>query len=189
MRPFSDAGPPPSQPSPAPAPSALGAWFDELREGLAFQTAGRTVTEADIVFFSALTGDWHPQHSDATYAAASHFGERIAHGMLVLSYAVGLVPLDPEKVVALRRIADATFKAPVRTGDTIAVEARILGLKPVDASIGLVRTGWTIRNQHGRTVARLTVETLWRTSPVGASSSNGSHDGGRPGGVRRGSES
>lgn len=189
MRPLSEAASAPPPTSSAPPPGALDAWFDALREGLSFRTAGRTVTEADIVFFSALTGDWHPQHSDATYAATSHFGERIAHGMLVLSYAVGLVPLDPAKVVALRRIADATFKAPVRIGDTIAVEARILGLKPIDESVGLVRSGWTIRNQHGRTVARLTVETLWRTSSAGASSANGGPAEGATGPAGRRSES
>ena len=48
-----------------------------------------------MVAFSALTGDWHPQHSDAVWAADSAFGERIAHGMLIVSFAVGLVDFDP----------------------------------------------------------------------------------------------
>ncbi len=86
---------------------------------------GRTITETDIVAFSALTGDHHPQHTDAQWAAETPFGGRVAHGMLVLSYAVGLVPLDPERVVALRRIEDAVFKRPVRIGDTIRVEAKL----------------------------------------------------------------
>ena len=66
--------------------------FDRLETGLAVTTRGRTITESDLVSFSALTGDWHPQHADASWAAESPFGERIAHGMLVLSYAVGLLP-------------------------------------------------------------------------------------------------
>ena len=86
--------------------------FEELEAGQAFSTRGRTVTEADVVGFAALTGDWHPQHTDAEWAAGSRFGERIAHGLLVLSYAAGLVPLDPERVVALRRVGDAVFKQP-----------------------------------------------------------------------------
>ena len=71
--------------------------FDRLETGLAVTTRGRTITESDLVSFSALTGDWHPQHADASWAAESTFGERIAHGMLVLSYAVGLLPIDPAR--------------------------------------------------------------------------------------------
>ena len=59
---------------------------------------------------------------DADWAAGSRFGEQIAHGLLVLSFAVGLLPLDPERVVALRRVGDAVFKQPVKIGDTVHVE-------------------------------------------------------------------
>jgi acyl dehydratase len=58
---------------------ALAAPFEELVEGPTFETRGRTITEADVVSFSALTGDGHPQHADAAWAARSAFGERIAH--------------------------------------------------------------------------------------------------------------
>ncbi len=103
--------------------------FDALAEGDSFATRGRTVTEADVVAFSALTGDWHPQHADAVWAASSSFGERIAHGMLVLSFALGLVEFDPDRVVALRGLTRATFKAPVRIGDTIRAEASVASLR------------------------------------------------------------
>src|ERR671927_1519986 len=103
-------------------PSLFSSGFDELTEGARFTTRGRTVSEADVVAFAGLTGDYHPQHTDAEWSAQGPFGERIAHGMLVLSYAAGLVPFDPERVVALRRVGDAVFKAPVRLGDTIHVE-------------------------------------------------------------------
>ena len=136
--------------------------FDLLREGDAFVTRGRTITEADVVAFAALTGDRHPQHSDAVWAEAGPFGERIAHGMLVLSYAVGLVPLDPDRVVALRRVADAVFKQPVRFGDTIHVDGRIGTLRPVDDALGLVECVWRVLNQHGRLTVRVSVEVLWR---------------------------
>ena len=91
--------------------------FDRLEEGARFASRGRTITESDLVSFSALTGDWHPQHADADWAAASQFGERIAHGMLVLSYAIGLLPIDPDRVVALRGIRGVIFKRPVPIGD------------------------------------------------------------------------
>jgi 3-hydroxybutyryl-CoA dehydratase len=142
--------------------------FDALEGGERFVTRGRTITEADIVQFATLTGDMHPQHTDASWAAESRFGERIAHGMLVMSYAIGLVPLDPERVVALRRVTDVVFKHPVYIGDTIHVDGRIESLKPVDASHGLVEALWKIVTQRGRTVARARVELLWRRSPVSA---------------------
>ncbi len=83
---------------------------------------GRTVTEADVAMFAGLTGDFHPQHVDAEWAAQSPFGERIAHGLLVLSLAAGMVDFDPEEVIALRRVRDVVFKRPVKLGDTIRVE-------------------------------------------------------------------
>lgn len=146
--------------------------FDSLEGGERFVTRGRTITEADIVQFATLSGDMHPQHTDAAWSAESRFGERIAHGMLVMSYAVGLVPLDPERVVALRRISDLVFKHPVYIGDTIHVDGHIESLKPVDDSHGLVDAQWRIVTQRGRTVARARVELLWRRSPVGAELAN-----------------
>jgi len=136
--------------------------FERLAEGATFETRGRTVTEADVVAFAAQTGDWHPQHADAEWARDSAFGERIAHGMLVLSYAVGLVEFDPDRVVALRRVADAVFKRPVRLGDTIRVRGVVTGLDPVSDDAGLVTLAWTIVNQEGKTVVRARVEVVWR---------------------------
>lgn len=140
--------------------------FEQLAVGHEFVSRGRTVTEADVVGFSALTGDWHPQHADAQWAASSAFGERIAHGMLVVSFAVGLVAFDPERVVALRRIADATFKRPVRLGDTIRVAGAIAELRELDDATGLVGLAWKILNQDGQTVCRARVEVLWRRDGV-----------------------
>ena len=123
---------------------------------------GRTITEADVVAFSALTGDWHPQHSDATWAAQSAFGERIAHGMLVVSFAVGLVDFDPERVIALRRVRDVVFKRPVRLGDTIHVEGDEAERREVDGSTALVTWNWRIVNQDNELVCRVVIEALQR---------------------------
>jgi 3-hydroxybutyryl-CoA dehydratase len=144
------------------AEAALSAAFDQLQEGQAFGSRGRTITETDLVSFSSLTGDWHPQHGDAAWAAESPFGERVAHGMLVLSYAVGLLALDPERVVALRGIREATFKRPVLIGDTIHVDGRIERLRALDASTGLVGCECRILNQEGRLVTRAKLDVVWR---------------------------
>jgi acyl dehydratase len=134
--------------------------FDDLAPGLRFTTRGRTVTEADVVGFAGLTGDFHPQHVDAAWSEGSVFGERIAHGMLVLSMGAGLVPFDPERVVALRRVRDVVFKRPVRFGDTITVDGQVKALSELDEATGLVSVALSIC-VAGRTVARATVDVIW----------------------------
>jgi 3-hydroxybutyryl-CoA dehydratase len=140
--------------------------FDSLAPGERFTTEGRTVGEADIAAFAALTGDVHPQHVDADWAAESRFGERIAHGLLVLSFAAGSMPFDPDRVVALRRVGDAVFKQPVRIGDTVHVEGELVGTRPIDDSTGLVECRWRVVNQHGRLVLLASVELVWRRAAV-----------------------
>jgi acyl dehydratase len=136
--------------------------FDRLSIGQRFRSGRRTVRDTDLIVFSALTGDWHPQHCDPEWAARSPFGERIAHGMLTLSLAVGLVPLDPELVLALRRIGDVVFKRPVRLGESVCVEGEVASLAPIDEQAGLVGFSWAIRNQDDALVCRARVEVLWR---------------------------
>jgi 3-hydroxybutyryl-CoA dehydratase len=127
-----------------------------------FTSRARTVTEADVVAFAALTGDYHPQHTDAVWAADSAFGERIAHGMLVMSFAVGLVAFDPAQVVALRRLREVVFKRPVRLGDTIRVEGTEAERRTVDDETALVTWNWRIVNQDDELVCRATIEALVR---------------------------
>lgn len=154
--------------------------FEELSVGQRFHSGERAVRDTDVIVFSALTGDWHPQHCDPEWAAASPFGERIAHGMLILSLAVGLVPLDPERVLALRRVSDVVFKRPVRLEDAIHVAGEIAALRPIDASsphrpgtgkgerAGIVDFSWQIRNQHEALVARAGVQVLWACGQTAA---------------------
>src|SRR4029453_10200238 len=120
--------------------------FRELTVDDRFETAGRTVREPDILQFADLTGDAHPQHIDPDWAAGSRFGEQIAHGLLVLSFAVGLLPLASERVVALRRVGDAVFKQPVKVGDTLHVEGEISGTRGLDPEHGLVEARIRIVN-------------------------------------------
>jgi len=127
-----------------------------------FVTPSRTIGEEDIMSFAELTGDMHPQHTDAAWAAGSRFGERIAHGLLVESCAVGLVRFDPERVVALRRIGDAVFKLPVKIGDTVHVEGQVVGGRELDDETELVEHRWKVVNQDGRMVLRMNVEVVCR---------------------------
>jgi 3-hydroxybutyryl-CoA dehydratase len=127
-----------------------------------FTTATRQVRESDILEFAGLTGDSHPQHVDPDWASESRFGEQIAHGLLVVSFAIGLMRLDPERVVALRRVRDAVFKQPVKIGDSVRVEGNIASVRRVDDEHELVETELRVLNQDDRLVARLRVELLCR---------------------------
>jgi 3-hydroxybutyryl-CoA dehydratase len=136
--------------------------FDDLAVGQAFTTPERRVSQDDVDAFAALSGDTHPQHVDAAWAARSPFGERIAHGLLVVSVAAGLVPFDPERVIALRRVGDVVFKRPVRPGDAIRVSGRIDALRTIDDDAGLVTLAWRVLDQDDRLVCKATVDVLWR---------------------------
>jgi acyl dehydratase len=141
---------------------ALSQDFDRLPLGASFRSQGRTITETDLVSFSALTGDHHPLHTDAEWASESEFSGRIAHGMLLLSYCVGLVPLDPDHVLALRGFERVAFKRPVRIGDTIRVEGEVESKLELDALTGLVVFAWKVVNQRSEVVALAKVRVVWR---------------------------
>jgi 3-hydroxybutyryl-CoA dehydratase len=130
--------------------------------GERFTTEARPVRESDILDFASLSGDLHPQHVDPDWAGESRFGEQIAHGLLVLSFAIGLLRLDPERVVALRRVRDAVFKQPVKIGDTLRVEGRIASTRGVDDEHELVESHLRILNQDDRLVALVKAELLCR---------------------------
>jgi acyl dehydratase len=136
--------------------------FDGLELGGRFRSPGRTITETDIVSFASLTGDCHPLHTDVEWAAESEFNGRIAHGMLLLSYCVGLVPLDPAHVLALRGFERVAFKRPVRIGDTIHVEGELESKKVLDDATGLVVFAWKIVNQRSEVVTLAKVRVVWR---------------------------
>jgi len=132
--------------------------IDKLVPGATFRTAERLVSQADVDAFARLTGDAHPQHVDEDWAAGSLFGERVAHGLLVLSAAAGLVPFDPERVVALRRVTDVVFKRPVRAGDSILVVGEIAAIR----APSLVSTRWRVVGADGHLRAAAKVEVVWR---------------------------
>ena len=97
-----------------------GLYFEDFEVGVKLRTAGRTITEADIVAFAGLSGDFNQIHTNAEYAAADTFGRRVAHGLLVQSIATGLAVQSGviEGTVLAFRELDAKFSLPVFIGDT-----------------------------------------------------------------------
>jgi acyl dehydratase len=107
--------------------------FEDLHVGMAFRSPGRTITDADLVAFAGLTGDYSELHTSDVYAKNSQFGRRVAHGMLGLAYAHGLMWARTgelrETAVAFLGISDWRFLEPIFVGDTIFVNYRISELR------------------------------------------------------------
>lgn len=136
-------------------------WFDAIAVGDRHTSRTRTITETDIVSFAMFSGDWHPIHVDVGYAAAdARFGERIAHGALVVSVALGLVTFWPPAMKAFYGIDRLRFVEPTRIGDTLHVDTEVLDVAPHGADSGVVTSGFLVRNQHGHDVVAATLKTL-----------------------------
>ena len=149
--------------------------FEDLQIGHSLLTHRRTVTEADLVLFGGLSGDYFYMHFDELAAKASAFGRRIAHGYFVLSAAAGLfVHPSPGPVLANYGIDSLRFIKPVGIGDTI--QARLTckrkidrpARKPGEAGQGVVAWDVAVRNQDGELVASYDILTLVqkRTDPI-----------------------
>jgi 3-hydroxybutyryl-CoA dehydratase len=109
-----------------------GLFFEDFQSGQKVTSAGRTVTEHDVVTFAGLSGDFNQIHTDAEFAKSTPFGQRISHGILGLAIASGLAVqtgiLGPN-VIAFREIDEWKFVKPVFFGDTIHVEMEVTEAK------------------------------------------------------------
>jgi acyl dehydratase len=108
-------------------------YYEDVEVGSVFHTLRRTVTETDLVNFAGVSGDFNPLHMDAEYAKESLFGQRVAHGILVLGIATGLrqgIGLFDGTLMGLLELRDWRFLAPVFIGDTVRVETEVTDLRP-----------------------------------------------------------
>lgn len=146
-----------------------GRYFEEFAEGERVITAGRTVTEGDIVRFAGLSGDFNQIHTDAAYAAEGLFGERVAHGLLVLSIATGLAVqtgIIEGTVLAFREL-EWKFSRPVMIGDTVHAEVEIVETKALPRlGGGNVRMKVSVVNQRGEVVHRGHWDMLVQSRPA-----------------------
>ena len=133
-------------------------YFEDYTLGEVFVSPGRTITETDIVLFSAFTGDWHPLHTDVEYAAKTPFKERIAHGMLslvvgmALLFRLGPYVVLPKSFIAFYGMENVRFTGPVKIGDTIHCEMTIKSLAEKDAKRGIIEAENVIKNQRDQEV-------------------------------------
>jgi acyl dehydratase len=126
-------------------------WFEDFRVGQAYDTGARQVTQADVEAFAAVSGDRNPLHLDEAYAAATPFGGRIAHGVLGLAVATGLLNqlgLTRGTLVALLGVR-WDFRAPLRPGDVVRARLRVAETKPSrKGGRGVVRLAVALVNER-----------------------------------------
>lgn len=154
--------------SPLP-PEVRGMWFEEFEVGQKIVTAGRTVTEADIVSFAGLSGDFNQIHTDAAFSKDQPFGQRVAHGLLGLSIASGLAVqtgVMEGTVLAFREVNAWKFSKPIYIGDTIRVVLTIKETKAMPRlGGGIVVIELDVQNQDDDTVMKGTWTVLIHSKP------------------------
>jgi acyl dehydratase len=149
-------------------------YFDDFTLGEVMITRGRTIDAADLSVFAGLTGDHYPLHTDEEYAKSSRFETRIAHGPFTFSVAVGLVALSNfygNSIVALVEISSLRALKPVVPGDTVHVQAEVVGLKPGNKpKYGEITVNYSVRNQRDEEVMSFLQVMLARRRVGGESS-------------------
>lgn len=129
--------------------------YEDLAPGRTFETAARTVTGADVQAFAELSGDRNPMHLDPAFSARTPFGRPVAHGMLGLAVATGLLSalgLTRGTLIALVGIS-WSFRLPVFYEDVVRVRLRVASRRPSSrADRGLVTFAAEMLNQHGEVV-------------------------------------
>jgi acyl dehydratase len=143
--------------------------FETIEVGDSYTTGGRTITDADVMNFAGVSGDFNHIHTDAERMGDSAFGERIVHGMFVLSAATGLIwqtrsEAEREAVVAFYGIDRLRFVAPAFVGDTIHLEVEVTEKEARDHPVanGVVRYAIDVRNEREETVLACEMLSLLR---------------------------
>ena len=146
-----------------------GLYFEEFSVGQKFNTVGRTISEGDIFNFAGLTGDFNQIHTDVAFAATTQFGQRIAHGLLGLSLATGLIMrtgLLEGTVLAFREINEWKFVKPFYIGDTIYAELTVTETKALPRiGGGALISSIAVKNQNDDICQRGSLNLLVLSKP------------------------
>jgi 3-hydroxybutyryl-CoA dehydratase len=153
-------------------------YFDDISVGQEWESQGRTVTEADIVNFAGLSGDFNPIHVDHEFAKTTPFRRPIAHGILIMAIGSGLgTSSPPMRTVAFIGIRDWQFKGPVFAGDTIKVRTKVLSKELRGrGKRGEVHWVRTLVNQDGRVVQEAVTVTLVQCRPPAEGNADNQQD-------------
>jgi 3-hydroxybutyryl-CoA dehydratase len=146
-----------------------GMWFEEFEAGQQIITPSRTITESDIVSFAGLSGDYNQIHTDAEFARTTPYGQRIAHGLLVLSIASGLAMRTgvlEGTVIAFREINNWKFTKSIFIGDTIHVVLNVIETKPIPrVGGGSIIIELVVKNQRDEATMKGTWTALVANKP------------------------
>lgn len=132
-----------------------GLTFDEFNLGTIYRSQGRTITEADVVAFAGLSGDFNPLHTNAEFGKSTPFGERIAHGMLTVAMGTGMAQwtgiFEGTTLALMEQVI--RYKSVARFGDTVHLELEVLEKKPTSKpDRGIVRFAARMLNQRDEVV-------------------------------------
>ncbi len=137
-----------------------GLTYEEFELGAIYDTQARTVTEADVVSFAGLSGDFNPLHTDAEAAKNSPFGERIAHGMLTVAMATGMANMTglmAGTTIALME-QNIQYKGAVKFGDTVRLQMEVIEKRETSKpDRGIVKLAARVLNQRDE----LVVDMVW----------------------------
>jgi len=148
-----------------------GRFFEDFAVGESFTTRARTITEADIVAFAGLSGDYNPLHTDEEFARTTPYGKRIAHGLLGLSVHSGLsqgLGITEGTTLAFLGLS-WSFKAPIFIGDTLHVVQTVEEMRETSRpERGIIVFGCRVVNQRGEDVQTGTKTLMIRRRPAPA---------------------
>lgn len=132
--------------------------FEDYEVGERRESAGRTITEADVVLHAGQSGDFYPHHMDAAWCATQPFGRRMAHGTLILAVAVGMMADEINPSAISYGYDRIRFVRPVFIGDTVSVQATIAAKRdhPKRSGQGLIDENVVVENDRGEVVLVLT---------------------------------
>ena len=147
-----------------------GMYWEEWEIGAEFVSPARTVTEADIVMFAGLSGDYNPLHINEEHCKNTQFGTRIAHGPLVYAIAAGLIfqlHLYDDTLIAFLGFDSLKFTAPVKAGDTIHAKLKVLEKRESSrADRGVMKRELKVYNQRGEMVQDAVQAFLLKRKPA-----------------------
>ena len=130
-------------------------YFEDFETDREYVTGSRTITEADVVMFAGVSGDFNPLHTNEEFARKTIFGTRIAHGLLGLSIASGLINqlgIGEGTVMAFLGMT-WNFKGALKFGDTVTVRQRVADRRETSKQDrGIVKMAVSVINQHGEVV-------------------------------------
>lgn len=140
-------------------------YFEDFEVGEQSKTAGRTITETDIVNFAGITGDWNEIHTNKEFAERGPFKQRIAHGALIFSIATGLgvrLGQTADTVIAFYGLDRLRFVKPTFIGDTIHVTQKVEAKSERDDRSGIITMLSEVINQRDEVVVSYTAKVLLR---------------------------